>query len=117
MNDTLQLQMISVDEFNAFFRLDSPGYYLIRAALLNGEDMDPLRTLEYVCLANKLYAMEFDNHVAKELLPYGKAAEYFESGSDDDAADLAMATLGQDRIRQIAREVMTSVRRVVLAAG
>jgi len=117
MNKTLEFQLISVDDFNAFFCLDSPGYYLVRGALLDGEDLDPLHTLESVCLANKLYTMQFNNHVATELLPYGKAGEYLESGSDTAAAELALATLGQDRICQIAREVMSNVRREVLAAA
>jgi hypothetical protein len=116
MNNTLEFRMISAEDFNAYFDLDSPGYYLVRDALLAGEESDALHTLECVCLANKLYAMQFDNQVAEELLPHGKAAEYLESGSQE-RADLAIATLGQDRMRLLAREVMDRVRQEVLAAG
>lgn len=111
MKRTLKLQLISVDEFNSYFLLDSPGYYLAKEAYATGEALNALETLEALCLANKLYEMELRDRIFEELKPHGKAAEYYEKHGTDAGVDVAIQTLGADRMKQLAREVMAEVRR------
>src|SRR4051794_36709435 len=111
MPETITFRRISVDDFDAYFRLDSPGYFLIKEALDTGDEVgDALATLEAVCLANKLYDIEFMARMVDELKPHGKAEEYARNSLAPEgaqlAADLAIKTLGKDRVTQVMRDVM-----------
>jgi len=111
MKTALKFRDISVDEFNTYFYLDSPGYFLAKEAHEAGELGTALDTLETICLVNKLYDMELRNHIAEELKHYGKTVEYFEKYGTQEGTDLALQTLGAARMSQILREVMDDVRR------
>jgi hypothetical protein len=115
MRKTLKFRLISGADFSTYFRLDSPGYYLVRDAL-QGEDVsDALDTLEAVCLANKFYEMKFRDRILQELQPHGKSTEYLEKCDTEEGADLAIHTLGRARVAQLIREVMVDVRRTLAA--
>jgi hypothetical protein len=109
---TLTLKRITAEQFQNWFVLDSPGYFIARQAMKAGELKTPLDALEALCLANQLYDSELLNRLLVELAPFGKAEEYAEKRGTDAGTDLVVQCLGPDRMKVVLREVMDEVRRV-----
>jgi hypothetical protein len=105
MKKTLKLKRITLDEFNAFFALDSPGYFIAKMAIEAKEVAGALDILEVIVLTNKLAEIELRQRLALALAPHGKAKEYLEAIGTDRAQDIAIATLGRDRLIEILKEV------------
>ena len=110
MKKTLKFKLITLDEFNAFFQLDSPGYFIARKAIEAGEVAGALDVLEVIVLTNKLSEIELRQRIALALAPHGKAEEYLESLGTDRAQQIAVQTLGRDRVMVILREVADYVK-------
>jgi len=111
MSTTIRLRHLTRRDFDVFFQLDSPGYYIAKEAFRAGEAKTAVEALEILCLANKLYESELFNRLAEELGPYGKTAEYVHAYATDAGTKLALRTLGKNRLVAILREVMDEVRR------
>lgn len=109
MKKTLKFKLITLDDFNAFFQLDSPGYYIATKAIEAGELTGALDILEVMVLTNKLTEMELRNRIALALVPYGNAKEYLES-LDTDRVEIAVKTLGRERLKEILQEVADYVK-------
>jgi hypothetical protein len=105
MKKTLKFKLITLDDFNAFFQLDSPGYFIARKAIEAGELAGALDVLEVVVLTNKLAEMELRQRIALALAPHGKSEEYLETLGTDRAQQIAVETLGRDGVMVILREV------------
>ena len=111
MKKTLKFKRITVDEFNAFFRLDSPGYFIAKKAIEAGELAGALDVVEVIVLTNKLSEIELRQRITVALAPLGKAEEYLESLGTERAEQIAVQTLGRERLIEILREVADSVKK------
>ena len=110
MRKTIKFRPITSADFETFFALDSPGYYLAKEALKAREVATALQTLEVLVLVNKLAESEFENTVARALLPYGKTLEYLQTVGTHEGQQLVIQTLGEKRVEQILYEVAASVK-------
>jgi hypothetical protein len=110
---TLRFKRITLDQFNAYFHLDSPGYFIARDAGKADEVGSPLEAVEIVCLANLLYEIELTNRLMVELHPYGALDEYLRKRGTDEGTALIVRVLGKQRTTKILRQVMDQVRREV----
>jgi hypothetical protein len=110
MKKTLKFKLITLDEFNAFFQLDSPGYFIARKAIEARELAGALDILEVIVLTNKLAEIELRERITVALAPHGKAEEYVESLGTERAQQIAVETLGRDRVMVILREVADYVK-------
>lgn len=110
MRKTLRFRAITYEDFENYFFLNSPGYFFVKDFLEEGEVADPLDVLEVICLTNKLFTIEIVNRIALALKPFGKAKEYLETCDTNERAQLAAATLGRGKLRDIFREVGDYVR-------
>jgi hypothetical protein len=70
-----------------------------------------LDVLEVIVLTNKLSEIEPRQRIAAALAPHGKAEEYLESLGTDRAQQIAVQTLGRDRVMLILREVADYMKR------
>jgi hypothetical protein len=113
MKNTLQFKLITLDQFNRYFRLDSPGYFIARDGEKADEVGSPLEAVEIVCLANQLYESELTNRLMIELHPYGAVEEYLKKRGTDEGTALVINVLGKQRMKEILKEVMDKVRREV----
>ena len=110
---TLRFKLITLDQFNTYFHLDSPGYFIARDAEKADAVGSPLEVVEVVCLANQLYETELANRLMVELRPYGALDEYMRKRGTDEGTKLVIAVLGKHRMKKILNEVMAEVRREV----
>ena len=110
MKTTLKFKRITLDDFNAFFTLESPGYFIAKMAIEAKEIVGALDILEVIVLTNKLAEIELRQRIALALSPHGKAAEYLEAIGSDQAQDIAIETLGRDRLIEILQEVADYVK-------
>jgi hypothetical protein len=113
MKKTLRFKHITLDQFNMYFHLDSPGYFIARDAEKADEVGSPLEVLEIVCLGNQLYESELTNRLMVELQPYGALDEYLQKRGTDEGTELVLNALGKQRTTKIMKEVMDQVRREV----
>jgi hypothetical protein len=111
MRKTLKLRLITAAQFEQFFLLDSPGYFIARDAMNAGETATATDALEVLCLANELYESELLNRLIAELAPYGKVEEYAEKRGTDEGTDLIVEVLGKDRALRILQDVANEVKR------
>lgn len=111
MKKSIRFRFINLRDFEMYFQLDSPGAILAKQGIEAGEIDTAIDALEYLCLANKLYAIEVRSRVVEELAPYDKAAQYLEQSATDEGANLVVRTLGKKRVAAILREVMEETRR------
>lgn len=110
MKRTIKLKRITTAEFEAYFRLDSPGYFIAKKAVEHDEVSSAVDVLEVFVLTNKLFEIEFRQRVALALAPHGKAKEYLEGLGTDRARDIAIDTLGAERLKVILRETADYVK-------
>jgi hypothetical protein len=110
MKRTLKFKRITLDEFNAFFRLDSPGYFIARKAIEAEEVAGALDIVEVIVLTNKLSEIELRQRIALALAPHGKAQEYLESLDTKRAEQIAIETLGRERLIEILKELAEYVK-------
>jgi hypothetical protein len=113
MKKTLKFKHITLDQFNTYFRLDSPGYFVAREAEKADEVGNPLEAVEIVCLANQLYQSELTNRLMGELHPYDAVEEYLRKRGTDQGTQLVIDVLGEQQTTEILKEVMDQVRREV----
>lgn len=111
MRKTLKLRLITAAQFEQFFLLDSPGYFIARDAMKAGETATVTDALEVLCLANELYESELLNRLIVELAPYGRVEEYAEKCGTDEEADFIVEVLGKDRALRILQDVADDVKR------
>jgi hypothetical protein len=104
------LKLITTAEFEAFFQLDSPGYFIAKKAVEQGEVSAAADVLEVLVLANKLFKSELSQRVALALGPHGKAKQYLESLGTDRAQEIAIEIFGADRLKVILRETADYVK-------
>jgi hypothetical protein len=110
MKKNLKFKRITLDDFNAFFQLDSPGYFIARKAIEAEEVEGALDTVEIIVLTNKLSEIELRQRIALALSPHGKAKEYLENIGTERAQQIAIGTLGKERLKEILREVADYVK-------
>ena len=110
MKKTLKFKRITLDDFNAFFQLDSPGYFIAKKAIEAGEVAGAPDVVEVIVLTNKLSEMELRQRIALALAPHGKAKEYLESLGTERAQQIAVETLGRECLTGILREVAEYVK-------
>jgi len=110
MKKTLKFKRITLDDFNAFFHLDSPGYFIAKKAIEADEVAGALDVVEVIVLTNKLSEIELRQRIALALAPHGKAKEYLESLGTKRAEVIAVETLGRERLIDILREVADYVK-------
>jgi hypothetical protein len=111
MRKTLKLRLISTVQFEQFFLLGSPGYFIARDAMKAGETATATDALEVLCLANELYESELLNRLIVELAPYGKVEEYAAKRGTDEAGDLIVEVLGKEKALSILQDVANEVKR------
>ncbi len=111
MKKTIKFRLISATQFEQYFLLDSPGYFIARDAMNAGETATATDALEVLCLANQLYESELLNRLIVELTPYGKVEEYAEKHNTDEAGDFIVEVLGKERALVILQEVTAEVKR------
>jgi hypothetical protein len=111
MRKTLKFRHISTAQFEQFFLLDSPGYFIARDAMNAGETATAADALEVLCLANALFESELLNRLIVELAPYGKVKEYAAKRGTDEGADFIVEVLGKDRALRILQDVANEVKR------
>lgn len=111
MRKTLKLRLITAAQFEQFFLLDSPGYFIARDAMNARETATAIDALEVLCLANELYESELLNRLIVELAPYGKVEEYAKKCGTDEEADFIVEVLGKDRALRILQDVANEVKR------
>src|SRR5436305_13995346 len=104
MKKTIKLKRITTADFEAFFQIDSPGYYIAKKAVEHGEVSAAVDVLEVVVLTNKLFEIEFRQRVALALAPHGNAKDYLESLGTDRAHEIAIETLGAERLKGLLKE-------------
>jgi hypothetical protein len=96
---TIKFERITTKDFDLFFQLDSPGWYIsneaIKKAVKRGETATAKEMVEMVVLANKLCEMEYRNRVAEALMPFGKTAEYLSSADTQGAVTMPLDILGR----------------------
>jgi hypothetical protein len=109
----LRFNHITLDQFNTYFHLDSPGYFIAREAEKADEVGSPLEAVEILCLANQLYQSELTNRLMVELHQYGAVDEYMSKRETDEGTQLVIDVLGEQRTAEILKEVMGQVRREV----
>jgi hypothetical protein len=111
---TLTLRLITVKEFENFFQVDSPGWYIAKEANAAGEFGSALEAMEAVCLLNKLYMVLLEERMLKALQPFGedKARDYYILSREDpdEASKVAVGLLGQERSKAILTEVAQATR-------
>jgi hypothetical protein len=110
MKKTLKFKRITLDEFNAFFQLDSPGYFIAKKAIEAGEVAGALDVIEVMVLTNKLSEIELRQRITVALAPHGKAEEYVDSLGTERAQQIAVETLGRERLIEILRDVADYVK-------
>jgi hypothetical protein len=110
MKKTLKFKRITLDEFNAFFQLDSPGYFIAKKAIEAGEVAGALDVLEVVVLTNKLSEIELRQRITVALAPHGKAEEYLDSLGTDRSNEIAIEALGKERLTEILRDIADYVK-------
>jgi hypothetical protein len=111
MSKSIKFKRITTRDFEMFFQLDSPGYYVAKKAVAHAELAGALDTVELLVLTNKLFQIEFRKRMLTALGPHGKAEEYA-LNVDRDAnrsAQIALETLGKERLEQILRETVAYV--------
>jgi hypothetical protein len=113
MRKTLRFKHITLDQFNTYFHLDSPGYFIARDAQKADEVGGPLEAVEVICLANQLYQSELTNRLMVELHQHGAVEEYMRKRGTDEGTQLVVDVLGKQRTTEILKEVMDQVRREV----
>ena len=104
MTAKLTVKRVTQDEVNAFFSLDSPGYFIARDAEKAGEIAGAANAIEIITLVNKLYEIEFRNRIIRALAEtHGKDAvrEYAEKVEDDAGTDFLLRTLGKAQLTTI----------------
>jgi len=107
---TIKLKLITTAELEAFFHLDSPGYFIAKKAVECGEVSAAVDVLEVLVLANKLFEIDFRERVALALEAYGRADEYLNAPESDRALKIVIETLGAGRIKAILRETYDFVK-------
>jgi len=111
MRKTIKLRLITTQQFEQFFLLDSPGYFIARDAMKAGETATATDALEVLCLANELFESELLNRLIVELAPYGKVEEYAEKHGTDEGTDLIVGVLGKEKALRILQDVANEVKR------
>jgi hypothetical protein len=104
MRKTLKLRLITA-QFEEFFLLDSPAYFIARDAMNAGETATATDALERTLRKRVL------NRFIVELAPCGKVAEYAEKRGTDEGADLIVEALWKDRALRILQDVENEVKR------
>lgn len=109
---TLHLGRIDLEIFETYFHLNSPGLHLALEADAAGELDTALNRLQAVCLFNKLYMLNFENRIMRELAPFGadKIERYFEIDDTGARAHYVIETLGKEKAAQIVRETADETR-------
>jgi hypothetical protein len=112
MKKTIKLKRITTADFEAFFQLDSPGFYIAKKAVEHEEVSRAVDVLEVLVLANKLFDSELSNRIATALMPHGKAKarEYLAAFRTQRAADIAVEILGKEQLTRIMRETADFVK-------
>src|SRR5258708_5975961 len=110
MKKTLKFKRITLDEFNAFFQLDSPGYFIAKKAIEAGEVAGAPDIVEDIVLTNKLSQIELPQRVTTALPPPGEAGEDVDSLGAERAQQIAVETLGRERLIEILRDVAEYVK-------
>jgi hypothetical protein len=108
---SIKLKLITTADFDAYFRLDSPGYFIARDAVKAGEATEAVDVLEVLVLTNKLYEVECRKRIAAALEPYGRDEQYLALLGTEAAHDLLIETLGNERVEQILRDAVQDVKR------
>jgi hypothetical protein len=111
MRKTIRLKLTTAEDFERHFRVDSPGFYIAKEALANDEVSTALEMLEVVILTNKLFQHEFQKRMVAALSAYNKAKEYMEGIGTPRAADIALETLGKERIERILEQTAAIVKK------
>jgi hypothetical protein len=108
---SIGLKLTTVADFNAYFRLDSPGYFIARDAVKAGEATEAVDVLEVLVLTNKLYEVECRKRIAAALKLFGKDEQYMALVGTEAAHDLVIETLGKETVEQILRDAVADVKR------
>jgi hypothetical protein len=111
MKKTIKFNRITTRDFEMFFQLDSPGYYVAKQAAAQAGLDGALDTLEVLVLANKLFQIEFRKRMLAALGPHGKAEEYARNldKDSDRSVQIALETLGKERLAQLLKETVAYV--------
>ena len=81
-----------------------------KKAIEAGELAGALDVLEVIVLTNKLSEIELRQRIALALAPHGKAQEYLESLGTNRAEQIAVETLGRERLIEILQELADYVK-------
>ena len=106
----IKLKLITTADFDAYFRLDSPGYFIARDAVAAGEAAEAVDVLEVLVLTNRLYEVECRKRFAAALKPFGKDEQYLALVGTDAAHDLVVETLGSETVEQILRDAARDIK-------
>jgi hypothetical protein len=115
---TVTFRNLTSDEFERYFMLESPGYFLAKESYNAGEIGSAAEAVEILCLANKHYLMNLENRVMEELIPFGKqyAREYYDLARTDSekASQLIAQVLGVKQTRLILKSVMEETKAALM---
>jgi hypothetical protein len=96
-------------DFESFFKLDSPGYWLAKEAFRQGVIGTPYEMVEMVCAANKSFGRRLLDRLKAAVAEFD-LHEYPEHVASAEAvADLVMATFGDDGFKRILLELHIEV--------
>jgi len=106
MKKTIKLKRITTAEFEAFFQLDSPGYYIAKKAVEHDEVTKAVDVLEVLVLTNKFFQIELRNRITAAIAERSKmtAQEYLKALGTDRSNDIALKTLGKERLKAILQD-------------
>lgn len=112
MKKTIKLKRITTAEFEAFFQLDSPGYYIAKKAVEHEEVTKAIDILEVLILTNKLFQIELRNRITAAIAERSKttAQEYLKALGTDRSNEIALDALGKDRLKVILQETADYVK-------
>ncbi|HSY52469.1 MAG TPA: hypothetical protein VLC46_26950 [Thermoanaerobaculia bacterium] len=110
MRKTLKFRRITAAQFEQYFSLDSPGYYIAKEQLEAGEIHNPQDALEALCLTNQLYELILSEFMVKALTPYGKAVEYLKMEDRDEVGEFVVGVLGRPRAIAVMRSALDELR-------
>ncbi|MBV8546314.1 MAG: hypothetical protein JO093_13670 [Acidobacteria bacterium] len=100
------MKRITTAEFEAFFQLDSPGYYIAKKAVEHDEVTKAVDVLEVLVLTNKFFQIELRNRITAAIAERSKmtAQEYLKALGTDRSNDIALKTLGKERLKAILQD-------------
>jgi hypothetical protein len=95
--------VLTTDEgnFERFFVLDGPGYWIAKDAFVQGVIGTPYEMVDTICAAHKSCATKIVKRLEAALAKHGRASEMWAAPGSEAILDLAVSTLGDSVVGKI----------------